>query len=86
MGDRVTGLGEFLEFGRLFALGSFLKKIQKWTNYIHTTFFPTVKVIYLFCKKWDGLQFGRFWHKLIWSPWCCPSSIRVAFSAEKVMY
>jgi hypothetical protein len=34
--------------------------------------FFTVKMIYQF-KKWVWLQFGRFLHKPIWSPWHHPS-------------
>jgi hypothetical protein len=32
--------------------------------------FSTEKVTNYYFKKWVGLHFGRFYHKLIWSP--CP--------------
>jgi hypothetical protein len=65
-GDRVTRLGEFSPIGRLFTLGSVLKSTEEaqfiWRLFLHQ------KIRICFDKKWDGLNFGRFFHKHIWSP------------------
>jgi hypothetical protein len=61
MGDRVTGLGEFLEIGRLFALGSFLK-ITKMDK-LHTCNFFSYRKSYLhiyFVKNGMGYNLGDF--------------------------
>jgi hypothetical protein len=53
-------LGEFPPIGQSFALGSFLKMLEAGQIFGH-----------YFGKKCVGLHFGRFFHKLIWSP-CSP--------------
>jgi hypothetical protein len=65
---RVTRLGEFSPYGRAFTLGRFIKITKVTQNY--GLFFSWVQITYVsICKKWVGLHFGRFLHKLIWSPW-----------------
>jgi hypothetical protein len=69
--DRATRLGELLPFGRLFTLGSFLKNgnvaliLGNW-----------FQVMYSFGQKWDWLPIGRFFNKLIWSPWSSTDTCR----------
>jgi hypothetical protein len=63
---RVTRLGEFLPFVRLFSLGSFWEITE--VAQIYGVLFPQVKLCINFDKKMFGLHFGRLFHKLIWSP------------------
>jgi hypothetical protein len=65
--SRVTRLGEFSHIERLFPLGSFLKNTE--LAKIFGYFFPQISLCINFGKKWHGLHFGRFFLKLIWSPW-----------------
>jgi hypothetical protein len=64
--SRGTRLGEFSPIELLFTLGSLLKlsKERKMGN-----FFPLYKLCIIFGQKLVRLHFGRFFHKLIWSPW-----------------
>jgi hypothetical protein len=66
--NRVTRLGEFSPFSFLFTLGSFLnKEVAHILGYY--IFYHGFR---LCIKKLVGLQhFGRFFHRLIWSPWKC---------------
>jgi hypothetical protein len=65
--SRVTRFGDFLLFGRLFPL-SICFGILKSIPY-SGLLFPRWKLCISVEQKWTGLHFGRFFHKLIWSPW-----------------
>jgi hypothetical protein len=69
---RVNRLGEFSPFGWLFSLG-FVLKIRE-VAHIFWPIFSTVKFRYYFRQIWVGLRFGRFFHKLIWSPCWTPGT------------
>jgi hypothetical protein len=57
----------------LFTLGSFLKSAE--VARIFGLLFPLWKVYINFDKKCVGLHFGRFFHKLNWSPWRGPKKL-----------
>jgi hypothetical protein len=80
--SRVTRLGVFLPFGRLFTLWIFVKKY--WSRAIALSYFLHQKGWGLILKKWVGLHFGRFFNKLIWSPcsWVWGSGIFEANAQE----
>jgi hypothetical protein len=65
---RVTRLGEFSQLGDclLWAVFWKLQKNPTYLGYIS----PRLSWCINFYKKWVGLHFGRFCHKLLWSP--CP--------------
>jgi hypothetical protein len=62
------------QIGRIFAgwaivfFGQFFSKIMKAAQSFGP-FFPHFRLYIRFGKKRLGLHFGRFFHKLIWSPW-----------------
>jgi hypothetical protein len=67
--DRVTRLDNFSPIGRLFALGSsfnFTKVGQIFRPLIST---DIVMYYVIITKKLVGLHFGRYFRKLIRSPW-----------------
>jgi hypothetical protein len=63
--SRVTRLGDFLPIGYVFTLGYFIYLSCRILGY----FLTRLRFVCTnFDKKWVGLHFGRFFHKLIWSP------------------
>jgi hypothetical protein len=64
--DRVTGLGEFSN-GRSFILSNFIKITEVAQNF--GLLFPVHCQCFNFMGNSVGLHFGRFFYKLIWSPW-----------------
>jgi hypothetical protein len=50
----------------LFNSGIYFKKPQE--DHILTQLCSTVKFMHWLWQKWVGRHFGRFFHKLIWSP------------------
>jgi hypothetical protein len=63
--DRVNRLGEFSPTGQLFTLGGFFENYKKSKNF--GLLLPRLCIN--LDKNWVGLHFGRFFDKLIWSPW-----------------
>jgi hypothetical protein len=63
---RVTRLGKFSPNGWLLSLGNYFENCRKSSHF--WAIFETVR-LFNFDKKCLGLHFGRFYHKLIWSPW-----------------
>jgi hypothetical protein len=43
-------------------------KWQKWRKFLGC-FFPRYRGCINFDEQWVGLQFGRLFHQLVWSPW-----------------
>jgi hypothetical protein len=66
--NRATRLGEFSPIGRSFTLWQ--NKITELAQLFGGYFFPKYRLSINFDKKLIGLRFGRFFQKLIWSPWC----------------
>jgi hypothetical protein len=62
----VTRLGKFLPIGRLFTLGSFFENCRIIPHF--GQLFPRYKLLIDFDKYCVVLQFGQFFHELIWSP------------------
>jgi hypothetical protein len=80
---RVTRLGEFSPNGRLLSLGSYFENGRSSSNFVLS--FSRRKVFIHFDKKCSGQHFGRFFHKLIWSPWqssCVHTSDRSPWKRE----
>jgi hypothetical protein len=63
---RGTSLEEIFAFWANFFFGLFYEKYKSIPNFCAT--FLHGKSYNNFYKKWVGLHFGRFFHKLIWSP------------------
>jgi hypothetical protein len=85
----VTGLGEFQPIRRLFTLGSFIKNYRSSKHFGATYFSGKRYALTMYCKKWNGLHFGRFSQKLIRSTWSerSPKScfhIRSAFRVARL--
>jgi hypothetical protein len=58
---------------RVFAYWAIVYFGQRFENYTSCaifgdTFFHGTSYVLILTKKWDGLHFGRFFHKFIWSP------------------
>jgi hypothetical protein len=66
--DRVTRLAEFTADGWLFYFGRLLSKLQKWPTFFGR-FLDCWGYALILTKKCLGIQFWRFFYKLIWSPW-----------------
>jgi hypothetical protein len=65
---RVTRLGDFSPDRRLITLGNYIFwKLQK-VAHVLGPLFRLLRLCINFDKKCLGLNFGRFFHKLIWSP------------------
>jgi hypothetical protein len=64
---RVTGLGEFSPIGPLYLYIWQLCENYESIPHIWATFFHGYVSAFIL-TKWVGLHFGRFFHKLIWSP------------------
>jgi hypothetical protein len=60
-------LGEFSPIGYVF-FGQFFFKLRIGPDFLGY-FFQWQKFCIDFDKKWDRMNFGRFFRKLIWSPW-----------------
>jgi hypothetical protein len=72
---RVTRLGEFSPIGGLFTLGSLCENGKNQDYYVCINF----------DKKRIGPHFGRFFIKLIWSPWFRgsePGSLKICVEAQ----
>jgi hypothetical protein len=65
--SRATWLGEHLPIGHLVILSSFLK-ITEVAQIFRLIFSHGKSYVLILTKKWFGLHFGPFFHKLIWSP------------------
>jgi hypothetical protein len=61
-------LCEFSLLGRVFRLASFGKLQKQAILLCHS--FPDKTLLLILTKKWIGLQFGRFFHKVIWHSAC----------------
>jgi hypothetical protein len=66
--NRVTRLGEFSPNRRFVSLDRLFQNYTISPNVLATIYHGKIFVIN-FNKKWVGLHLGRFFHKLIWSPW-----------------
>jgi hypothetical protein len=66
MKSRVTRFAEFSPNDRSFALRNFLENFRS-SPHIGATFSLVFDYV-LILTNWFGLDFGRFFHKLIWSP------------------
>jgi hypothetical protein len=63
----VTRLGALSPNGRLLTVGDFFNR-TKVAHILSYFFLVSIYYIYHSDEKWVGLYFGRFFHKLIWSP------------------